>query len=105
LTPTNPGLNDPDEQKTGYDGQNNEQIKISFRHCPCVSLKRQSNASAAMKWRKKLRGLGTGFLKSPNMAGVGMPQFYGGEIATGELAHLSVMGLLFCCGAMSVYLR
>src|SRR6266481_9449454 len=49
LTPTNPGLNDPDEQKTGYDGQNNEQIKISFRHCPCVSARRQSNAGTATK--------------------------------------------------------
>jgi hypothetical protein len=39
-TPGNPGRNDLDKQKTGYDGQNNEQIKISFRHCPCVSLKR-----------------------------------------------------------------
>jgi hypothetical protein len=38
--PTNPGSNDPDEQKTGDDGQNNEQIKIFFRHCPCVSVKR-----------------------------------------------------------------
>ena len=27
-----PGHDDLDEQKTGYDGQNNEQIKISFRH-------------------------------------------------------------------------
>jgi hypothetical protein len=32
--PANPGYNDPDEQKTGDDGQNNEQIKIFFRHCP-----------------------------------------------------------------------
>jgi hypothetical protein len=86
LTPTNPGPNDPDEQKTGCDGKNNEQIKISFRHCPCVSLKGQSNARAAMKGREKLRGLSTGFPKSPDMAGVGMPQFYGREIATGELA-------------------
>src|SRR6266446_7152965 len=67
LTPTNPGLNDPDEQKTGYDGQNNEQIKISFRHCPCVSLIRQSNDSAAMKGREKLRGLRTGLPKSLSM--------------------------------------
>ena len=26
---------------------------------------------------EKLRGLGTAFLKSPDMAGVGMPQCYG----------------------------
>jgi hypothetical protein len=38
---------------------------------------------------EKLYGLGTGFLKSHDMAGVGMPQFYGREIATGELAHWS----------------
>jgi hypothetical protein len=39
LTPANPGHNDLDEQKTGDDGQNNEQIKIFFRHCPCLSVK------------------------------------------------------------------
>ena len=49
-----------------------------------------------MKWMEKLRGLERGFLKSPDMAGVEMPQFYGGEIATGERAHLSVM---VCCFA------
>jgi hypothetical protein len=42
---------------------------------------------------EKLYGLGTGFLKSHDMAGVGMPQFYGREIATGELAHWSSYGL------------
>ena len=42
-----------------------------------------------MKWREKLCGLETGFLKSPDMAGVGMPQFYGREIATGELAQVT----------------
>jgi hypothetical protein len=59
--------------------------------------KRLSNAGAATKWREKLRGLRTGFPKNPDIAGVGMPQFYGGEIATGELAHLSVMLLAMLC--------
>ncbi len=48
---------------------------------------RYSNAGAAMKWREKLCGLETGFLKSPDMAGVGMPQVYGQEMTTGELAR------------------
>jgi hypothetical protein len=48
--PANPGHNDLDEQKTGYDGQNNEQIEIFFRHCPCVSVRGQSNAGTATKW-------------------------------------------------------
>jgi len=43
-----------------------------------------------MSWREKRCGLGTGFLKSPDMAGVGMPQFYGREIATGESAQVTV---------------
>jgi hypothetical protein len=37
---------------------------------------RYSNAGAAMKWKENLCGLGTGFLKSPDMAGVVMPRFY-----------------------------
>ena len=40
---------------------------------------RYSNAGAAMKWREKLYRFGTGFLMSPDVAGVGMPQFYGRE--------------------------
>jgi hypothetical protein len=60
-TPANPGHNDLDEQKTGYDGQNNEQIKIFFRHCPCVSVRGQSNADAAMKWGRELRRLGEAY--------------------------------------------
>jgi hypothetical protein len=48
--------------------------KIASGIVPYVSVRRQSNARAAMKGREKLRGLGTGFLKSPDMAGVGMPQ-------------------------------
>jgi hypothetical protein len=38
-TPPILGPNDLDEQKTGDDGQNNEQIRIFFRHCPCLSVK------------------------------------------------------------------
>src|SRR5262249_25151419 len=54
-TPANPGHNDLDEQKTGEDGQNNEQIKIFFRHCPCLSVKRQSNAETVTKGAKNCR--------------------------------------------------
>ncbi len=42
-----------------------------------------------MKWREKLGGLRTGVLKSPEMAGVRMPQLYGREVATGELAQVT----------------
>jgi hypothetical protein len=38
-TPANPGHNDLDEQETGDEGQNQEQIKIFFRHCPWLSVK------------------------------------------------------------------
>jgi hypothetical protein len=52
-------------------------LKLSFTNVvDSSSGDRYSNAGAAMKWREKLCGLGTGFLKSPDMAGVGMPQFY-----------------------------
>lgn len=37
--PANPGHNDPDEQKTSDDGQNNEQIKIFFSHCPSLLVR------------------------------------------------------------------
>jgi len=40
---------------------------------------------------RKLCGLETGFLKSPDMAGVGMPQVYGREMTTGELARSASM--------------
>jgi hypothetical protein len=63
-TPANPGHNDLDEQKTGYDGQNSEQIKIFFRHCPCVSVRGQSNAGAAMKMERRSAQIGKGLLKS-----------------------------------------
>ena len=56
---------------------------------------RYSNAGAALKWREKLCGLETGFLKSPDMAGVGMPQLYGREMTTGELARSASM--VICC--------
>jgi hypothetical protein len=52
-------------------------------------MRRQSNGGAVLKWREKLGGLRTGFLKSPEMAGVAMPQLYGREIATGELAQVT----------------
>jgi hypothetical protein len=39
LTPPNPCHNDPDEQKTGDDEQNKEQIKVFLRHCPCLPEK------------------------------------------------------------------
>jgi hypothetical protein len=38
-TPANPGGSDLDEQKTGDDGEKDEQIEIYFRHCPFVSVK------------------------------------------------------------------
>jgi hypothetical protein len=41
--------------------------------------------------KRKLCGLETGFLKSPDMAGVGMPQVYGREMTTGELARSASM--------------
>jgi hypothetical protein len=51
------------------------------------SVATYSNAGAAMKWTEKLYALATGFLKSPDMAGVGMPQVYSEGKATGELAQ------------------
>ena len=59
--PANPGHNDLDEQKHGYDGQKHGQIKIFFRHCPCVSVKGQSNAGAAVEWGQELRRLGEAY--------------------------------------------
>lgn len=38
--PANPRHDDPDEPKPGEDGENDEQIEIFFRHCPCVSIRR-----------------------------------------------------------------
>jgi len=52
-------------------------------------VRRQSNGGAVLKWREKLGGLRTGVLKSPEMAGVRMPQLYGREVATGELAQVT----------------
>jgi hypothetical protein len=53
--PANPGRSDLDEQKSCDDGENNEQIEIFFRHCPCVSVRRQSNAETATKRAKNCR--------------------------------------------------
>jgi hypothetical protein len=63
-TPANPLRNDLDEPQTSDDGQNNEQIKIFFRHCPCVSVRGQSNAGAAMKMERRSAQIGKGLLKS-----------------------------------------
>src|SRR6266566_4151055 len=49
-TPANPLRNDLDKPQTSDDGQSNKQIKIFFRHCPCVSVRGQSNAGTATKW-------------------------------------------------------
>jgi hypothetical protein len=78
-TPANPGHNDLDEQETGDEGQNQEQIKIFFRHCPWLSMKEIEQCLGRYEREGKLRGLRTGFLKSPDMAGVGMSGFYGRE--------------------------
>jgi len=58
--PADPGRNDLDEQKTDNDRENNDEIEIVVRHCPCVSVRRQSNAGAAMKWGKNC-GIGDRF--------------------------------------------
>jgi hypothetical protein len=84
-TPANPGPNDLDEQKTGDDGQNNEQIKIFFRHCPCLPMKETEQCQCRYEkggkiaWignerKGKTAGLGIGFLKSLSMANARMPQ-------------------------------
>jgi hypothetical protein len=72
--PANSGHNELDEQKTGDEGQNNEQIKISFRHCPCLSVKEIEQCQCRYGMEAKLRGLGTGFLKSPSLANARTPQ-------------------------------
>ena len=72
--PADPGRNDLDEQKTDNDRENNDEIEIVVRHCPCVSVRRQSNAGAAMTGREKQRRLRAGLLKSVKIRGVGMPQ-------------------------------
>jgi hypothetical protein len=75
--PANPGHDDLDEQKPGDDGQSKEQIKELFGH----RLLRFSSTIEQCRDRYeiegKLRGLGTGFLKSPSLADAGMPQCYG----------------------------
>jgi hypothetical protein len=38
-TPANPSRNDLDEPQASDDGQNNKQIKIFFRHFPCLSVR------------------------------------------------------------------
>jgi len=53
--PADAGRNDLDEQKTDEDGENNKQIEIVFRHCPCVSVKRLSNAETATEPAKNGR--------------------------------------------------
>jgi hypothetical protein len=75
--PANSGPNKLDEQKTGDEGENNEQIKIFFRHCPCLSVKETEQRQCRYEIEGKVRGLGTDFLKSPSMATVRMPWFCG----------------------------
>jgi hypothetical protein len=60
-TPANPGHNELDEQKTGDDGQNNEQIKIFFRHCPCLSVKETEQCQCRYEMEGKIAGIGDRF--------------------------------------------
>ena len=53
--PCDSGPEGPDQQKTDDDRENNDQIEIFFGHCPCVSIKRQSNAETVTKRAKNCR--------------------------------------------------
>jgi hypothetical protein len=75
-TPVNLRYKDPDEPKPGDDRQSKEEIK-EFGHRSTLSIERDRATPVPLRNGEKLCGLGTGFLKSPDMAGVGMPQFYG----------------------------
>ena len=83
-----PRRNDLDEQKTCEDGENNKQIKIFFRHCPCVSVKRQSNAETVTKRAKNCRDWRT----LPEMSSRRQPQddlvllvrYSNGQISPGD---------------------
>jgi hypothetical protein len=63
--PANPGHNDPDEQKSGDDGQYNEQIKIFFRHCPWLSLKEIEQRQCRYEMKIRSAEIDRGFLESP----------------------------------------
>jgi hypothetical protein len=58
LTPANPGHNDLDEQKTGDDGQNNEQIKIFFRHFSLRFGKKTEQCRDRYETGREVRRLG-----------------------------------------------
>jgi hypothetical protein len=59
-TPANPVHNDLDEQKTGDDGQNKEQIKIFFRHCPCLSVKETEQCQCRYDIKRKTAQISAG---------------------------------------------
>jgi hypothetical protein len=63
--PANPGHNELDEQKTGDEGQNNEQIKIFFRHCPCLPLKEIEQCRCRYEMKIRSAEIDRGFLESP----------------------------------------
>jgi hypothetical protein len=64
-TPANPGHNDLDEQETGDEGQNQEQIKIFFRHCPWLSMKEIEQCRCRYEMKIRSAEIDRGFLKSP----------------------------------------
>jgi hypothetical protein len=72
-TPANPLRNDLDEPQTSDDGQSNKQIKIFFRHCPCVSVRRQSNAGTVLHNWTLTSTIGAEVLKSRIVPSSGMP--------------------------------
>jgi hypothetical protein len=73
-TPSNSCHNDPDEQKTGDDGQDNEQIKNLLRHCFGRHLEQ---CRGRYEMEERVPQIGDGFPESPRMANVRMPQLYG----------------------------
>jgi hypothetical protein len=64
-TPANPGHNDLEEQETGDEGQNQEQIKIFFRHCPWLSMKEIEQCRCRYEMKIRSAEIDRGFLESP----------------------------------------
>src|SRR5262249_32249129 len=71
----NPRRNALDDQKTCEDGENNKQIKIFFRHCPCVSVKDRAMPRPLRNGQRTVQ-IGGGVLKCLQDGSLRMPLFF-----------------------------